>query len=78
MKKLSKIILTGVLATLSLTSCQRDLASLNEDPKHPSLLPSENLFATALYQSSYYMDTPSVNFNSLMPTSTLKCFPSDF
>jgi len=64
MKKLSKIILTGVLATLSLTSCQRDLASLNEDPKHPSLLPSENLFATALYQSSYYMDTPSVNFNN--------------
>lgn len=64
MKNLSKIILTGVIATLGLTSCQRDLASLNEDQKHPSLLPSENLFATALFQSSYYMDTPSVNFNN--------------
>ncbi|WP_228379084.1 SusD/RagB family nutrient-binding outer membrane lipoprotein [Chryseobacterium piperi] len=48
---------------LGLSSCQRDLTSLNDDPKHPSVLPSENLLATALYQSSYYMDNPSVNFN---------------
>lgn len=64
MKNLSKIILTGVIATFSLTSCERDLTSLNDDPKHPSVLPSENILATALYQSSYYMDTPSVNFNN--------------
>lgn len=49
---------------LGLSSCQSDLTSLNDDPKHPSVLPSENLLATALYQSSYYMDNPSVNFNN--------------
>ena len=64
MKKLSKILLAGVMASMALTSCERDLTSLNDDPKHPSVLPSDNLFATALYQSSYYMDSPSVNFNN--------------
>ena len=49
---------------LGLSSCQSDLTSLNDDPKHPSILPSENLLATAMYQSSYYMDNPSVNFNN--------------
>lgn len=63
-KNIKKIILAGILATFSLTSCQRDLTSLNEDPKHASVLPSENMLATALYQSSYYMDASSVNFNN--------------
>lgn len=58
------VIFGGALAALTLTSCQRDLTSLNDDPKHASVLPSENLLATALYQSSFYMDASSVNFNN--------------
>lgn len=64
MKNIFKTIITGAVISLSITSCQSDMTSLNEDPKHPTILPSENLFATALYQSSYYMDNPSVNFNN--------------
>ncbi|WP_223606440.1 SusD/RagB family nutrient-binding outer membrane lipoprotein [Chryseobacterium sp. OSA05B] len=64
MKNIIKISLVSVCIGLSLSSCQSDLTSLNDDPKHPSVLPSENLLATALYQSSYYMDNPNVNFNN--------------
>lgn len=64
MKNILKIGMVSAFTCISLISCQSDLTSLNEDPKHPSVLPSENLFATALFQSSYYMDTPSVNFNN--------------
>ncbi|KFF24078.1 SusD/RagB family nutrient-binding outer membrane lipoprotein [Chryseobacterium vrystaatense] len=64
MKNILKISLVSACIALSLSSCQSDLTSLNNDPKHPSVLPSENLLATALYQSSYYMDSPSVNFNN--------------
>lgn len=64
MKKISKILIGGVIAAFSLTSCQRDLTSLNDDPKHPSVLLSKSLLATGQYQSSYYMTTGSVNFNN--------------
>ncbi|MCL8535567.1 SusD/RagB family nutrient-binding outer membrane lipoprotein [Chryseobacterium gallinarum] len=64
MKNIIKISLMAACVGLGLTSCQSDLTSLNDDPKHPSILPSENLLATAMYQSSYYMDNPSVNFNN--------------
>lgn len=64
MKNILKISLVSACIALSLSSCQSDLTSLNNDPKHPSVLPSENLLTTALYQSSYYMDSPSVNFNN--------------
>ncbi|QIY92340.1 SusD/RagB family nutrient-binding outer membrane lipoprotein [Chryseobacterium gallinarum] len=64
MKNIIKISLMATCVGLGLTSCQSDLTSLNDDPKHPSILPSENLLATAMYQSSYYMDNPSVNFNN--------------
>ncbi|MET3537242.1 SusD/RagB family nutrient-binding outer membrane lipoprotein [Chryseobacterium limigenitum] len=64
MKNILKITLYSVLLVVGLVSCQSDLTSLNEDPKHPSVLPSDNLLATAQFQSSYYMDTPSVNFNN--------------
>lgn len=63
-RNIKTVVLGGALALLTLNSCQRDLTSLNDDPKHASVLPSENLFATALYQSSYYMDASSVNFNN--------------
>ncbi|MFP8893215.1 MULTISPECIES: SusD/RagB family nutrient-binding outer membrane lipoprotein [Chryseobacterium] len=64
MKNIIKISLASACIGLALSSCQSDLTSLNDDPKHPSILPSDNLLATALYQSSYYMDNPSVNFNN--------------
>lgn len=64
MKKFSNILIAGVLTAFSLTSCERDLTSLNEDPKHPSVLQSKSLLATGQYQSSYYMFTGSVNFNN--------------
>jgi hypothetical protein len=64
MKNIIKISLISACIGVGLSSCQSDLTSLNDDPKHPSILPSENLLATAMYQSSYYMDNPSVNFNN--------------
>ncbi|ASE62734.1 SusD/RagB family nutrient-binding outer membrane lipoprotein [Chryseobacterium indologenes] len=64
MKNIIKISLVSACIGLALSSCQSDLTSLNDDPKHPSILPSENLLATGMYQSSYYMDNPSVNFNN--------------
>lgn len=64
MKNIIKISLVSACIGLALSSCQSDLTSLNIDPKHPSVLPSDNLLATAMYQSSYYMDNPSVNFNN--------------
>ncbi|WP_418124882.1 SusD/RagB family nutrient-binding outer membrane lipoprotein [Chryseobacterium sp. PTM-20240506] len=64
MKNIIKLGLVSVCIGLTLSSCQSDLTSLNDDPKHPSVLPSDNLLATAMYQSSYYMDNPSVNFNN--------------
>ncbi|WP_313100743.1 SusD/RagB family nutrient-binding outer membrane lipoprotein [Epilithonimonas sp.] len=64
MKTLFNILTIGVIAATSLTSCQRDLTSLNDDPKHPSVLPSQNLLAMGQQQSSYYMFTGSVNFNN--------------
>lgn len=63
MKKLLSSIILGVLA-LSLTSCERDITSLNTDPKHPQVLPSGTLFAMGQYQQFYYAFTGSVNHNN--------------
>ncbi|UKB83314.1 SusD/RagB family nutrient-binding outer membrane lipoprotein [Chryseobacterium sp. MEBOG06] len=46
MKKLFLIIGFASL-TLTFTSCERDVTSLNEDPKHPTEVPSGVLFASA-------------------------------
>lgn len=64
MKKIFNILTIGVIAATSFTSCERDLTSLNDDPKHPTVLPSQNLMAMGQHQSSYYMFTGSVNFNN--------------
>jgi hypothetical protein len=64
MKKILNKIIIGALAAISLTSCQRDLLSLNEDPKHPSTLPSETHLAMGQQQFFYYTHTGSVNFNN--------------
>ncbi len=66
MKNFKKILYTGgvVASLLMFNSCQNDITSLNEDPKHPSSVPSGNLLATSMYQGFYYMYTGSVNFNN--------------
>ena len=66
MKNIKKILYIGGLATslLMVSSCQNDITSLNNDPKHPASVPSGNLLATSMYQSFYYMYTGSVNFNN--------------
>ena len=64
-KRLFKIALASLLAVgiaPVLTSCVDE--SLNIDPKHPSVLPSENFLATGIHQFAYYTSTPSVNFNN--------------
>lgn len=64
MKKLLNKLIIGALAAISLTSCQRDLLSLNNDPKHPSVLPSATLLAMGQQQFFYSAFTGSVNFNN--------------
>lgn len=54
----------GIALGLTLVSCQRDLTSLNNDPKHPSTLPSETLLSMGQQQFFYYTFTGSVNFNN--------------
>jgi hypothetical protein len=72
MKKIFNIFTIGALTALSFTSCQRDLTSLNDDPKHPSVLPSQNLLAMGQQQFFYYTFTPSVNFNNFSRSSGQK------
>ncbi|WP_288438715.1 SusD/RagB family nutrient-binding outer membrane lipoprotein [uncultured Chryseobacterium sp.] len=65
-KRIKHILLSGALASslFATNSCQSDITTLNEDPKHPSVVPSSNLLATGLYQAFYYMYTGGVNFNN--------------
>ena len=64
--KIKNILLSGTLVSslFMINSCQSDVTQLNEDPKHPSVVPSSNLLATGLYQAFYYIYTGSVNFNN--------------
>ena len=64
MKKILNKLIIGALAAISLTSCQRDLLSLNEDPKHPSVLPSSTLLAMGQQQYFYSTFSGSVNLNN--------------
>jgi len=64
MKKILNKLIIGALAAVSLTSCQRDLLSLNENVKAPSVLPSETLLAMGQERFFYSTFTGSVNFNN--------------
>ncbi|KFC22283.1 SusD/RagB family nutrient-binding outer membrane lipoprotein [Epilithonimonas lactis] len=64
MKKIFNILTIGVLAAISLTSCEREFTSLNDNPKQPEALPSQNLLAMGQQQFFYYTFTGSVNFNN--------------
>ncbi len=48
---------------LTFTSCERDITSLNEDPKHPTVVPSGVLFASAEHALMDQLLTPNVNRN---------------
>ncbi|MDR2237785.1 MAG: SusD/RagB family nutrient-binding outer membrane lipoprotein [Chryseobacterium sp.] len=62
---MKKIFLIIGLASLSLTftSCERDITSLNEDPKHPTIVPSGVLFASAEHALLDQTLSPNVNRN---------------
>lgn len=62
MKKIFLIIGLSSLA-LTFTSCERDITSLNEDPKHPTEVPSGVLFASAEHALMDQMLSASVNRN---------------
>lgn len=64
MKNISKIVLGTVFAAMTLSSCTSDLTGLNDDPKHPTSLPSSTLMARGQQQQFYYTYTGSVNFNN--------------
>ncbi len=63
MKNIFKILGVCSLGVLSLTSCERDVSTLNVDPKKPSAVPSENLISTVSYYLSDQYVSPSVNTN---------------
>ncbi|TZG00064.1 SusD/RagB family nutrient-binding outer membrane lipoprotein (plasmid) [Chryseobacterium panacisoli] len=62
---MKKIFLIIGLASLSLTftSCERDITSLNEDPKHPTEVPSGVLFASAEHALLDQLLSANVNRN---------------
>lgn len=53
-----------MILVFSVTSCERDMTSLNNDPKHPNSLKSGNLLASGQYENFYNMYTGSVNSNN--------------
>ncbi|WP_185289481.1 SusD/RagB family nutrient-binding outer membrane lipoprotein [Chryseobacterium lactis] len=63
---IKKLFLSAGLMVLafSLTSCERDMTSLNNDPKHPNSLKSGNLLASGQYENFYNIYTGSVNSNN--------------
>lgn len=62
MKKL--ILIIGLAsAALTFNSCERDITSLNEDPKHPTVVPSGVLFASAEHALLDQVLSASVNRN---------------
>lgn len=62
MKKII-LILSLISLTVATTSCERDITSLNEDPKHPSVVPSGLLVASAEQELISQLLTPNVNNN---------------
>lgn len=63
MKNILKNVGITAIAVLALTSCERDISSINVDPKKPAVVPSQNLVSTVSYYLSNQHVTPSVNAN---------------
>ncbi|MET3035353.1 SusD/RagB family nutrient-binding outer membrane lipoprotein [Chryseobacterium sp. NRRL B-14859] len=62
MKKIF-LIFSIISLTFVTNSCERDITSLNEDPKHPSVVPSGLLVASAEQELISQLLTPNVNNN---------------
>src|SRR5699024_2521244 len=63
MKKILYIIGILMFTIPFMTSCERDITTLNVDPKHPDTLPSEVFFSTAQYNLFDRMNGANVNQN---------------
>lgn len=63
MKKILYIIGILVCTLPFMTSCERDITTLNVDPKHPDTLPSSVFFATAQFNLFDRMNGANVNQN---------------
>ncbi|HCR76941.1 MAG TPA: SusD/RagB family nutrient-binding outer membrane lipoprotein, partial [Chryseobacterium sp.] len=62
MKKIL-FILSIISLTVVTNSCESDITSLNEDPKHPTVVPSGLLVASAEQELISQLLTPNVNNN---------------
>jgi len=60
---MKKIIILLLLPLLFMAGCTKDLTSLNEDPKNPSVVPSYALFTNAQRTLSNTLTSSSVNLN---------------
>ncbi|WP_294283528.1 SusD/RagB family nutrient-binding outer membrane lipoprotein [uncultured Chryseobacterium sp.] len=63
MKNIIKILGIASLALVSITSCERDITTLNVDPKNPNVVPTENLLSTVSYYMTSAHVSASVNEN---------------
>lgn len=63
MKKIIKILGVSSLVLMSFVSCERDLSTVNVDPKNPVIVPTENLLTTVSYYLAYAHVSASVNEN---------------
>lgn len=63
MKRLFYIASTILISASILTSCERDISTLNSDPKNPEVVPSKNLVVTSERYLADFWVTPSVNQN---------------
>lgn len=63
MKKILYLAFSLALTATIASSCERDISSLNVDPKKPEVVPSVNLFASSQQYLATQWSTPSVNSN---------------
>ena len=60
---MKKILIYSGLVCMLLSSCKKDLTSLNVDPKNPSAVPAYTLFTYAQKNLSDNLVSPNVNLN---------------
>lgn len=61
---MKKIIIGLFVSILTLSSCERDITSLNNDPKNPTEVNPDYIFTSAEVGLVFYLTTPSVNYNN--------------
>lgn len=63
MKKIIYIACSLFVTAATIISCERDISSLNVNPKRPEVVPSQNLVASSQQYLAALWVTPSVNSN---------------